>query len=39
MERNLVTVPPDMEIEKALAIDQEATVGWLLVVENPKKAN
>lgn len=37
MERNLVTVPPDMEIERALAIAQEAGVGCLLVVDKFQK--
>lgn len=36
MERHLVTVPPDMEVEKALTLAQEAGVGCLIVVDKPK---
>jgi len=34
MEKNIVTVTPDMTVEQALALAQEKKVGSLLVVEN-----
>jgi len=36
MEKNIVTVPPEMTVEKSLALAQEKKVGALLVVEGER---